>query len=86
MDWVFAAFLAVSLLHMGEEYIYPGSFMDLMKRLNPRFAPRVTVRFAVIINSLQLLLCIVDRCDTAGYTDLAVPMLKRWLSLTERRC
>lgn len=59
MDWVFTALLAVSLVHMGEEYIYPGGFMDLMKRLNPSFAPWVTVRFAVIINSLQLLLCIV---------------------------
>ena len=59
MDWMFIAFLAVSLLHMGEEYIYPGGFIDFMKRLNPRFAPLVTVRFAVITNGLQLLLCIV---------------------------
>ncbi len=59
MDWVFSAFLAVSLVHMGEEYIYPGGFIDLMKRLNPRFAPLITVRFAVIINALQILLCIV---------------------------
>ena len=59
MDWVFIAFLAASLLHMGEEYVYPGGFMDLMKRLNPRFASLVTVRFALIINGLQLLLCII---------------------------
>jgi hypothetical protein len=57
MDWIFSAFLAVSLAHMGEEYIYPGGFVDLMRRLDPRSAPQVTVRFAVIINGLQLLLC-----------------------------
>lgn len=59
MDWVFAAFLTVSLIHMGEEYIYPGGFMDLMKRLTPGFAPLVTVRLAAIVNGLQVLLCIV---------------------------
>ncbi len=58
MDWVFGAFLAVSLVHMGEEYFYPGGFLDFMKRLNPRFAPRTTPMLAVVINGLQLLLCI----------------------------
>ena len=58
MNWVFSAFLAVSLAHMGEEYFYPGGFMHLMKRLNPRFAPLVTVRLAAIVNGLQLLLCV----------------------------
>ncbi len=59
MNWVFSAFLVVSLVHMGEEYFYPGGFMDFMKRLNPRFAPHVTAAFAVVINGLQLLLCIL---------------------------
>jgi hypothetical protein len=44
---------------MGEEYFYPGGFMDVMKRLNPKFAQLVTVPMAVIINGLQLLLCII---------------------------
>ena len=59
MEWIFGAFLVVSMLHMGEEYFYPGGFMDVMKRLNPRFAPAVTVPMAVVINGLQLVLCIV---------------------------
>ena len=59
MEWMFTAFLVVSVLHMGEEYFYPGGFMDIMKRLNPKFAPLVTTPMAVIINGLQLLLCIV---------------------------
>jgi len=59
MDWLFIAFLAASLFHMGEEYFYPGGFMDVMKRLNPKFAPSVTVRMAVVINGMQLLLCIL---------------------------
>jgi len=59
MDWIFGAFLVVSMIHMVEEYAFPGGFLDMMKRLNPRFAPLVTVPMAVIINGLQLLLCVV---------------------------
>jgi hypothetical protein len=59
MKWIFIAFLAVSMIHMGEEYFYPGGFMDVMKRLSPKFAPLVTVPMTVIINGLQLLLCFV---------------------------
>ena len=59
MEWIFGAFLVVSMIHMGEEYFYPGGFMDMMKRLNPRFAPLVTAPMAVIINGLQLLLCVI---------------------------
>lgn len=59
MDWVFGGFLIASMLHMVEEYFYPGGFMDIQKRLNPRFAPFVTVPMAVIVNGLQLLLCVL---------------------------
>jgi len=58
MEWIFWSFLLASLIHMGEEYFYPGGFMDVMKRLNPALASFVTVPMAVIINGLQLVLCI----------------------------
>jgi len=58
MNGLFGAFLAISLIHMGEEYFFPGGFPDFMKRLNPRFAALITTRFAVIINGLQLVVCI----------------------------
>ncbi|MDR3575449.1 MAG: HXXEE domain-containing protein [Anaerolineaceae bacterium] len=58
MGWIFSAFLLVSIIHMGEEYFYPGGFMDMMKRLNPKFAPLVTTPMAIIVNGLQLLLCV----------------------------
>lgn len=59
MQWVFFAFLLASMIHMGEEYFYPGGFMEVMKRFNPRFASLVTIPMAVIVNGLQLLLCII---------------------------
>jgi hypothetical protein len=59
MGWIFIAFFASSVLHMIEEYFFPGGFMAIMKRFNPKFAPLVTVPMAVIINGLQLVLCVM---------------------------
>jgi len=59
MTWLFAGFLIASMLHMVEEYFFPGGFMAVMKRMNPAFAPFVNVPMAIVINGLQLLLCIV---------------------------
>ena len=59
MIWIFAGFLIASILHMGEEYFFPGGFMTVMKRMNPAFAPFVNVPMAVVINGLQLVLCII---------------------------
>ena len=38
MKWLFGAFLAVSVIHMGEEYLYPGGFMERLE------APQSRVR------------------------------------------
>jgi hypothetical protein len=72
MEWIFSAFLIASMIHMGEEYFYPGGFMDVMKRFNPRFAPLVTVPIAAIINGLQLLLCVI--AIVVGKSALAFSM------------
>ena len=58
MDWVFWAFVGAAVIHIVEEYKYPGGFLDFVKCFNPRFGPSVTVNLAVILNSLFLLLCI----------------------------
>lgn len=57
MSWVFVAFLIASILHMTEEYFFPGGFMEVMRRFNPRFAPYVTMPMAIVVNGLQLVLC-----------------------------
>ena len=59
MTWLFTGLLIASMLHMVEEYFFPGGFMVVMKRMNPAFAPFVNVPMAIVINCLQLLLCIV---------------------------
>jgi hypothetical protein len=42
-----------------EEFFFPGGFMTIMKKMNPAFAPLVNFPAAIIINGLQLLLCII---------------------------
>lgn len=58
MSWIFVGFLIASMLHMVEEFFFPGGFMPVMKRVNPAIAPFVNVTAAVIINGLQLVLCV----------------------------
>ena len=59
MSWILVAFLVASLLHMTEEYFFPGGFMQMMRRLNPRFASFVTTPMAIVFNGLQIVLCVV---------------------------
>jgi hypothetical protein len=58
MNWIFVTFFIASVFHIAEEYIYPGGFKTFMKRVNPRVAPWVTMPSVVVINGLQLALCI----------------------------
>jgi hypothetical protein len=59
MNWIFRAFVGAAALHVLEEYFYPGGFPDFMKKSSPVFAPFVTTSFAVLINGLFLVLCIL---------------------------
>jgi hypothetical protein len=59
MSWIFVGFLIASMLHMVEEFFFPGGFMPVMKRMNPAIAPFVNVPAAIVINGLQLMLCVI---------------------------
>lgn len=59
MSWIFQAFVGAAVLHVLEEYFYPGRFPDFMKRSFPIFAPYITTSFAILINGLFLVLCIL---------------------------
>jgi hypothetical protein len=58
MNWVFLAFVGAAVIHVLEEYFYPGGFPDFMKASFPAFAPFVTTSFAILINGLFLVLCL----------------------------
>jgi hypothetical protein len=59
MNWIFQAFVGAAVLHVLEEYFYPGGFPDFMKKSSPIFAPFVTTTFAILINGLFLVLCVL---------------------------
>ena len=58
MNWIFISFLVASILHVVEEYVYPGGFATRMKKLKPKLSPVINWPSIVIINGLQLLLCV----------------------------
>jgi membrane-bound metal-dependent hydrolase YbcI (DUF457 family) len=57
MNWIFVAILIAAILHVIEEYAWPGGFPAFMRRMAPQFANGVTTSFAVMINGAFLLLC-----------------------------
>ena len=59
MSWIYYGFLPAAILHVLEEFVYPGGFMALIKKMAPPFAPFVTQTFAIVINGLFLLLCVM---------------------------
>lgn len=59
MNWVFFAILGAAILHVPEEYVYPGGFSEFMRQMALPFAPFITPKFAAVFNGLFLLLCFV---------------------------
>jgi hypothetical protein len=59
MSWIYFGFLPAAILHVLEEFVYPGGFMAFMKKMAPPFAPFVTPIFAIVINGVFLLLCVM---------------------------
>lgn len=52
------AIVAASVLHVGEEYVYPGGFLRAIRTVAPRLAAAATPRFAVLVNGLFLVLAV----------------------------
>jgi hypothetical protein len=46
-----------AVLHVTEEYVFPGGFMEWAKGKIPRVAERITVKMAIVVNGIFLLLC-----------------------------
>jgi hypothetical protein len=50
--------LVAAVLHITEEFFYPGGFMNWIKKNKPGLSGRMTARAAIIVNSAFLLLCV----------------------------
>jgi hypothetical protein len=59
MNWIYDGFLIAAILHVLEEFVLPGGFLIFMKKMAPQIAPFATPGFAILINGLFLLLCVI---------------------------
>ena len=57
MDWLYAAPMAASCLHITEEFFFPGGFAAWDRRYRPQFANSITSRLHITMNVLLLVLC-----------------------------
>jgi len=57
-NWIFIALLCAAIIHILEEYVFPGGFADALKNLLPKSSNLFTPRFHVIVNGLLLILCL----------------------------
>lgn len=71
VDYISLAILVAAVLHVLEEYAWPGGFAVFMRRMIPRFAAAITTPFAVVINSAFLLVC-----ASAAVVGPAAPVLR----------
>lgn len=72
MVWLLWAFVGAGMLHVLEEFVYPGGFLTLMKSFSRVFAPFVTVRFAAVVNTLFILLCVAAAANGSRAPVLAL--------------
>jgi hypothetical protein len=57
-DWIFIVLFGAAVIHIFEEYVYPGGFQDVLGKAIPRMAlPYLTPKFHLAMNGLFLLLC-----------------------------
>ena len=69
----FALYIFISaILHVGEEYFYPGGFLEFGRKNVPKLKQRITVKMAVIVNGLFLLLCAAGVLLAEDYPEFAL--------------
>ncbi len=59
-NWIFAGLVGAAIVHILEEYVYPGGFPDALSKLLPRATHLFTPKFHVVVNGLLLLLCLLS--------------------------
>jgi hypothetical protein len=57
MTWLWWAPFAAVVLHIVEEFVYPGGFAEWDRRYRPAIRHSITPRLHVVVNGALLLLC-----------------------------
>ena len=56
-NWVYWSPLCAAGLHIFEEFVFPGGFMDWYRKTRPTIQASITPRFLVVVNVLLIILC-----------------------------
>jgi hypothetical protein len=57
MNWIWWAPLGSALLHIGEEFVYPGGFAAWDREFRPSIRKSITPRLHIIVNALLVWIC-----------------------------
>jgi hypothetical protein len=57
--WIFLSLPIAAILHIFEEYAYPGGFAEAFNKLLPRASHLFTVNFHIVVNGVFFLMCII---------------------------
>ena len=79
-DWLPWAPLVAAILHMTEEFVYPGGFAAWYRRYRVE-ASRITPRFLVIINGALLVACV-----NLALLGRTLPGAVYWLTIATLMC
>jgi len=75
---IFLLPLVASLLHVGEEFVWPGGFLAWHRRYRPELSRSITARNAMVLNAVLIAACIV----LAGWGSMMSSGLSLWLVIT----
>ena len=82
MTWIWWAPLGAAILHIVEEFVYPGGFADWDRRYRPAIRASITPRFHVVINVALLLLCAqVGALSGLDQTPARPVLVAAWLAV-----
>jgi hypothetical protein len=75
MDWLPWAPLCAAILHIAEEFLYPGGFAEWYRRYR-NDPSRITARFLILVNAALLAGCI-----EIGLLGHSLPGIFYWLTI-----
>jgi len=67
MEWIWFVPLVAAVLHILEEFVYPGGFAEWDRNYRPGIRKSITRRFHIVINAALVIACI--NIALAGYGE-----------------
>ncbi len=66
MTWLWWALLVAALLHITEEFAWPGGFADWDRAYRPQIRQSITPRLHIVVNAMLIALCITVALAGSG--------------------